>query len=629
MFCNGTLTSIDLRALMTGLPVHELMKNTISLISLVLLSAQLTSAAPAPRADEIASIHVDQLGYLPGMTKVAVLSDPQSGYNADQSYQPSDNLQLVDATDDSHVMALSKVAFHDGKTDPDSGDRIWHVDFTSFTTPGNYYILDVVENVRSYEFRIGHGVYDELLRHAVRTMYYQRCGIEKTGAITDTACHLGDRSALMHDGKGGTIPGTEVDLSGGWHDAGDFNKYIGYAYPPVMLFLSLYLENPTFWDALDLGLPGDESTNDIPDLLDELKWGFDWFLKMQKADGSVRHLVSSPAAGFTYSFAKASEDEAVRLYEDASGQATCAALSMFAYGAYVFREAGMTDYADILEAAAVRAWHWTEDNPDKLSQSPPNYQAQGILTASHGNTYGDPSGLVHRFEAACYLHLLTGDASYLEFARDHFEAASRGKMLYGEDSAFFTHNLLAYAQADGADPKMSADFLTGFAEYWRGRNELGSYRHNRPGDSRWGWNGNRSYDAYHAVLLAQLEGASAADIAHSERVMAGMLNYIHGCNPLGFAYLTQLGDLGGDRFLNVFYHGDQQLAKSPPPGYLSGGPNFRYTRSVAPPANQPPLKSYDVTFEAPNSWEYMEGQLAYQAKYIALLSAVIAYHQND
>lgn len=597
------------------------------LLALVIWSPLLLTSAPAPSADDIPSIHVDQLGYLPGMNKVAILADPQLGYNSSQSYQPSDNLQLVDAVDSSHVMALSKTAYNDGKTDPDSGDRVWRVDFSAFTTPGSYYILDVEANVRSYEFRIGQDVYDDLLRHAVRTMYYQRCGIAKTGAITDTACHLEDRFAKMHDGKGGTIAGTEVDLSGGWHDAGDFNKYIGYAYPPVMLLLSLYMENPEFWDGLDLGLPGDESTNDIPDLLDELKWGFDWFLKMQKADGSVRHLVSSPSAGFTYAFTKASEDQAVRLYEDASGQATCAALSMFAYGAYVFQTAGLTAYADRLEEAALKAWRWTESNPDKLSQSPPNYQAMGILTASHGFTYGDISGLGHRLEAACYLHLLTGEATFLEFARDNFDTAT-GHMMYSWDHALYTHNMLVYVRDEGADPEISAKFLDGFADYWRSQNELGSYHHTRPGDSRWGWNGNRSYDAYHAVLLAGLEEASESDIAHSETVMAGMLNYIHGCNPLGFAYLTKLGDLGGDRFLDVFYHGDKQLANSPPTGYLSGGPNAGYTRSTAPPARQPPLKSYDVTFEAPNSWEYMEGQLSYQSKYIALLSSVIAYHQD-
>ncbi|MEM9161384.1 MAG: glycoside hydrolase family 9 protein, partial [Verrucomicrobiota bacterium] len=125
-----------------------------------------------------------------------------------------------------------------------------------------------------------------------------------------------------------------------------------------------------------------------------------------------------------------------------------------------------------------------------------------------------------------------------------------------------------------------------------------------------------------------LEGMSAAAIERSERAMAGVLNYIHGCNPLGFAYLTELGELGGDRYLNRFYHGDLQIVNTPPAGYLSGGPNAGYSRSNSPPAGQPPLKSYDVALEAPNSWEYLEGQIAYQCKYIALLSSVIAYYAD-
>ncbi|MEX0320539.1 MAG: glycoside hydrolase family 9 protein [Puniceicoccaceae bacterium] len=603
------------------------MNKPVHLLLLFFFSTQLSVAASAPGFNDIASIHVDQLGYLPGMKKVAVLSDPQVGYNSDQSYQPSDNIQLVDAADGSHVMALCKVAYNGGNTDPDSGDKIWHVDFSSFTKPGNYYILDVTENVRSYEFKIGDDVYDQLLSHALRTMYYQRCGIAKTGSFKDTACHLDDANCKVHDGKGGAIDGTEVDLSGGWHDAGDFNKYIGYAYPPVMLLLSIYMENPELWNSLDLGLPGDESSNDIPDILDELKWGFDWMLKMQKPDGSVRHLVSSPSKGFTYSFAKASEDTTLRLYEDASGQATCAALSMFAYGAYVFNEAGITDYSDVLKQAALKAWDWTKKNTGHLSQSPPNYQAAGILTASHGYTYGDTNGLAHRLEAACYIHLLTGKAEYLKFIRSNFDAAS-SRMMYPGDHALYTHNMLVYANDPEADPEIRSSFLDGFVKYWSGKNVLGSYNHNRTGDSRWGWNGNRSYDAYHAALLAKQESATDTDIANSEKAMAGMLNYIHGCNPLGFAYLTKLGELGGDRYMNKFYHGDRQIVNTPPTGYLSGGPNAGYTRSSSPPANQPPLKSYDVTFQAPNSWEYMEGQLSYQSKYIALLSSVIDYYSG-
>ncbi len=595
------------------------------LLYLLFFSVLHTYAAKTPGANDIASIHVDQLGYLPGMKKVAILSDPQVGYNSNQSYQPSSNIQLVDASTGSNVMALNQVAYNNGETDSDSGDRVWHVDFSSFETPGDYYILDVAREVRSYEFRIGNGVYNELLRHALKTMYYQRCGIAKSGAITDSACHPGDQNCKMHDGKGGGIEGTEVDLSGGWHDAGDFNKYVGYAYPPVMLLLSNYVKNPTFWDSFNTGLPGGESTNDIPDILDEVKWQLDWILKMQKSDGSVRHLVSSPSPGYTYSFSKASEDDAVRLYEDASGQATCAALSMLAYGAYVFNEAGITAYAETLQNAAIQAWNWAKNNTDLLDQSPINYQAAGILTASHGNTYGDTSGLGHRFESACYLHLLTGSSEYLGFIKGNYDAVSSRTMLSG-DHALYTHNMLVYANDPGADPAIKASFLRGFVNHWQNQNTLGAYNHNKTGWSAWGWNGNRSYDAYHAALLANVSGVKASDATRSEKAMAGVLNYIHGCNPLGFAYITQLGELGGERYLNKFYHADQQIEFSPPVGYMSGGPNAGYTRSSAPPANQPPLKSYDVTFQAPNDWEYLEGQISYQCKYISLLSSVIIYY---
>jgi len=52
---------------------------------------------------------------------------------------------------------------------------------------------------------------------AYRFYYYQRCGTEIPAF--HKACHLDD--SIMLDG-------TYKDLTGGWHDAGDYNKYCGY-----------------------------------------------------------------------------------------------------------------------------------------------------------------------------------------------------------------------------------------------------------------------------------------------------------------------------------------------------------------------------------------------------------------
>ena len=91
------------------------------------------------------------------------------------------------------------------------------------------YIMDINKNVRSYEFEINEDVYNQVLKHAVRTFYYQRAGYEKEEKYagkkwTDKASHLGirqDANCRKFDNPGNFT--LEKDLSGGRYDAGDKN----------------------------------------------------------------------------------------------------------------------------------------------------------------------------------------------------------------------------------------------------------------------------------------------------------------------------------------------------------------------------------------------------------------------
>ena len=60
-------------------------------ILVVCLADTLFAAAPGSVTGRIL---VDQFGYLPDAKKIAVLSDPQTGYNAAASYQPGPSLEL-------------------------------------------------------------------------------------------------------------------------------------------------------------------------------------------------------------------------------------------------------------------------------------------------------------------------------------------------------------------------------------------------------------------------------------------------------------------------------------------------------------------------------------------------------
>ena len=179
-------------------------------------------------------IKIDQFGYLPDSKKVAVIVDPQTGYNAAESFMPgtgANQYQVRKWSDDAVVFAGTLTAWNGGATHAQSGDRGWWFDFSSLTTPGSYYIFDVANNVGSYRFEIGNTVYQEVLKQAVRMFFYQRLNYPKQTPYVDAkwadaACFEGtsqDRFARSRYDK--TNPATARDLHGGWMDAGDYNKY--------------------------------------------------------------------------------------------------------------------------------------------------------------------------------------------------------------------------------------------------------------------------------------------------------------------------------------------------------------------------------------------------------------------
>src|SRR5207244_11865812 len=66
--------------------------------------------------------------------------------------------------------------------------------------------------------------------------------------------------------------------------ARELNKYTSWAARYIIVLLHAYEANSQAFSD-DYGIP--ESGNGIPDILDEVKWGLDWLLRMQNSDGSL------------------------------------------------------------------------------------------------------------------------------------------------------------------------------------------------------------------------------------------------------------------------------------------------------------------------------------------------------
>ena len=93
----------------------------------------------------------------------------------------------------------------------------------------------------------------------------QRCG--PTKPILHQACHLWDISGIEGREAAGSI-----DVTGGWHDAGDYLKFVSTtAYKAYMLIFAYDFNKVKF---------GFDNDNDlVPDVLEEAKIGLDWLLR--------------------------------------------------------------------------------------------------------------------------------------------------------------------------------------------------------------------------------------------------------------------------------------------------------------------------------------------------------------
>jgi hypothetical protein len=93
---------------------------------------------------------------------------------------------------------------------------LWRADLSEFRTPGSYQIETDFQI--SPPFAIRPRIYDRLIAGYLQFLRAQRCGCEVFGI--HPACHLDD-GVLDRDGS-------PWPVTGGWHDAGDFRKWLAF-----------------------------------------------------------------------------------------------------------------------------------------------------------------------------------------------------------------------------------------------------------------------------------------------------------------------------------------------------------------------------------------------------------------
>ena len=572
------------------------------------------------------NIKTDQFGYRPNDAKVAVIAQPQIGFNAPSSYTPGATFKVRRWNGDAEVFSGSITAWKNGTTHAQSGDKVWWFDFSSLTTVGEYYVEDVQNGLSSNKFVIHNDIYTTILRAATHALFYQRCGTAITathgGAWTHAACHIATNQDLAcRDVQNSNNAATAKDLSGGWHDAGDYNKYVNYSYTAVHNLLFAFQENPSVFTD-DWGIP--ESRNGVPDLLDEIKYELDWLIKMQNADGSVLNKVS------VTDFSAASppnSDFGKRFYGKASTSSTLTAASIFAHASLVYKTI-MPAFSDILKAKAISAYDWAVANPAVM------YANTGFQSSSPEVTAYDISA--RKIGAAAMLYAATNTATYKTFFENNYTHLHCIQWLYFYSfEATYNDIALFYTTLSGISTSVSTDILLRFKTsttnetdfYPSFSNKTDAYRaYMKDEDYVWGSNMQK------ALLGVMYENMirynqNASEHTNYRTQALDYLHFLHGINPLSIVMLSNTGSIGADNYATQIYHewtGEGTVFdRNPIPALLTGGFNKNFSvKTISPPANQPIQKSYKDwnTSDPENSWEITEPAISYQAAYIRLIS---------
>jgi endoglucanase len=329
-----------------------------------------------PSAVRSEAVHVNQTGYrCDDPVKRAYLSI-WLGNGGAYSYREPLRFSVCDAATDERVFTgVVELAF--AADQPEklkrnanySGTDVYHMDFSAVTNPGTYRVC--VEGIGcSYLFPIGRDAWRVPFRTVMRGFYHQRSGLAIGPPYTDYVRPRNfhpDDGVIMYASTMRTGEGNLEDLAerhtdeiitayGGYHDAGDWDRRVQHL-DCSRAHLELLELFPAYFARLSLDIP--ESGNAMPDLLDEVLWNLEFYRKLQKADGGVRHGIESashPREGevsWMESFTMAAFEADVWSTYIYAGVAARAARALEHYD-----DALATTYAE----SALRAMQWAESH---------------------------------------------------------------------------------------------------------------------------------------------------------------------------------------------------------------------------------------------------------------------------
>jgi len=515
------------------------------------------------------AIRLNQTGYRPDDEKLAFVVSKTGAFTiCNTANEPVYTGQIQPASDNT------------GKPpsiDKKSGDALGIADFSTLTKDGSYYLVAGTE--KSPVFRIGPNIYRELMAAVLKVFYYQRCGGEGiqekyVGSIfAHEPCHNGP--ARYFNEADPVLGSYTADVSGGWHDAGDYGRYVTPAAKAIIDLLMAYEYFPSVADA-DFGGPCK--------LLDEVRYELEWMLRMQDpGTGGVFHKVTTQIHA---NMACLPENDHAQLYlSPISAQATGGFAAATAHVSRIYR---MLDavLADACLSASIKAWKWLENNPGANEYKDPAFFRTGA--------YNDTNADDERWWAAAELYEATGDAAYLRY----LSAAPLPVPGFGW-ADMGSYAMVSFLMAKSADH--GSELYGKVREnYLKEADKLVSVACKdgyRVGIEQYVWGSNM--DVANSAMALIIADRLSPDKKYRQAAL-DHFHYLMGRNATGMSYVTGFGE----KAARHPHHRPSMILGQTVPGMLVGGPFERIWALERDPASQlfnentPPAKCYADIWES-------------------------------
>ncbi|SDA75999.1 endoglucanase [Lachnospiraceae bacterium G11] len=532
------------------------------------------------------NVNLNQVGFMPKARKTVVVR----GENLNPEFR------ILDAKTDEEVFKGTLTGPVEAK---EAAETVYQGDFSDFTTPGNY-VVKVSNDEESYPFEIKDGVYDEALKEIFLFFYKQRCGCEVeesiVGKIAHGPCHTSDAQ----------IYGTKEykEVNGGWHDAGDYGRYVVAGATSIADMFMAYEDFPEIWKTDSVGIP--ESGNGIPDILDEARYELDWMLKMQdEATGGVYHKVTCiDFPGYVMPEAETKKLVLAPISPTATGDFA----AVMAMASRIYRPFD-EEFADKALEVAKKAWDFLEANPGMEGfKNPPEI---------HTGEYGDGDSSDERYWAAVELLKVTGEQKY----KDYVSKALSGNVPFGFGwDTMGTYGNAAYLSLDESlqDAALKDKVLEAC------KNQANEYLNNVKTDgymcdlgTNYIWGSNLSVCSFARLML--LVNKYCPDMKEMYTAAYDQISYLFGQNAVSYSFISGFGT----NYTQNSHHRPSLATSSLVKGMVAGGPNGGKQDPCAGKAlkDAPPAKSY---IDHSESYSTNEVAIYWNSPVLYLLSAIIS-----